>query len=234
MGFLDHSTNNIIVDAVLTDIGRQALSRNDGSFSIFQFALGDDEVDYDIINQYGKTVGKEKIEKNTPIFEALTNSQIALKHKIKSLPNSFLTHMPLLTLSTAGKDNEDSLNFDLSNPVVKGLAVTITSNALGNIIPPDLIDTNLIVEVDNLFLDVRNGSLINRTASNTSIYRVNAKVIDQTTITQTLSLKTQGIDSNTFDVYSSTSGYIRTFIKVTGETSGVSNIFEARIRKTSN
>ena len=45
MGFLDHSTNNIIVDAVLTDIGRQSLARNDGSFSIYQFALSDDEVD---------------------------------------------------------------------------------------------------------------------------------------------------------------------------------------------
>ena len=45
MGFLDHSTNNIIVDAVLTDLGRQALSRNDGSISIYQFGLGDDEVD---------------------------------------------------------------------------------------------------------------------------------------------------------------------------------------------
>ena len=51
MGFLDHSTNNIIVDAVLTDAGRLALARNDGSFQIFQFALGDDEVEYEIIEQ---------------------------------------------------------------------------------------------------------------------------------------------------------------------------------------
>ena len=29
MGFLDHSTNNIIVDAVLTDKGRASLARND-------------------------------------------------------------------------------------------------------------------------------------------------------------------------------------------------------------
>ena len=72
MGFLDHSTNNIVVDAVLTDLGRQALARNDGSFSIYQFALGDDEIDYSIIQQFGRTVGKEKIEKNTPIMEALT------------------------------------------------------------------------------------------------------------------------------------------------------------------
>ena len=34
MGFLDHSTNNIVVDAVLTDTGRRLLARNDGSFQI--------------------------------------------------------------------------------------------------------------------------------------------------------------------------------------------------------
>ena len=42
MGFLDHSTNNIILDAVLTDYGRQALAANDGSFSIFKFAFSDE------------------------------------------------------------------------------------------------------------------------------------------------------------------------------------------------
>ena len=36
MGFLDHSTNNIILDAVLTDAGREALARNDGSFEIIK------------------------------------------------------------------------------------------------------------------------------------------------------------------------------------------------------
>ena len=81
MGFLDHSTNNIIVDAVLTDKGRQMLSRNDGSFSITRFAFGDDEVDYTIIRKFGRTVGKEKIEKNTPVFEAQTNSDLGLKFR---------------------------------------------------------------------------------------------------------------------------------------------------------
>ena len=65
MGFLDNASNNIILDAVLTDVGRQFLARNDGSFSIHKFALGDDEVNYNIIAKYGRTVGKEKIEKKT-------------------------------------------------------------------------------------------------------------------------------------------------------------------------
>ena len=63
MGFLDHSTNNIILDAVLTDKGRELLSRNDGSFQIVKYALSDDEVDYTVIEKFGRTVGKEKIEK---------------------------------------------------------------------------------------------------------------------------------------------------------------------------
>ena len=65
MGFLDNSTNNILIDAVLTDSGRRALALNNGSFSIVKFALGDDEVDYTIIKKYGTTVGKEKLIKNT-------------------------------------------------------------------------------------------------------------------------------------------------------------------------
>ena len=72
MGFLDHSTNNIIVDAVLTDTGREFLAANRGDFKIAYFSLSDDEVDYTIIERFGRSVGKEKIIKNTPIFEAQT------------------------------------------------------------------------------------------------------------------------------------------------------------------
>ena len=53
MGFLNHSTNNIIIDAVLTERGREVLSRNDGTFSIESFSFGDDEIDYGIIKKYG-------------------------------------------------------------------------------------------------------------------------------------------------------------------------------------
>ena len=73
MGFLDNSTNNIIVDAVLTDLGRELLAQNDGSFSIVKFAFGDDEVDYGIIKKFGRTVGKEgkkeEVEESTPAEE---------------------------------------------------------------------------------------------------------------------------------------------------------------------
>ena len=82
MGWLDNSTNNIILDAVLTDYGRQQLASANNSFNITHYALADDEVDYRMIKKYGRAVGKEKIEKNTPVFEALTNPSISLKYRL--------------------------------------------------------------------------------------------------------------------------------------------------------
>tara|TARA_B100000700_G_scaffold331032_1_gene460884 strand:+ start:1181 stop:1840 length:660 start_codon:yes stop_codon:yes gene_type:complete len=78
MGFLNHSTNNIVIDAVLTNKGREAIANNE--FAVAKFALSDDEVDYTIIKKYGRVVGKEKIEKNTPIFEATTSAKVGLKY----------------------------------------------------------------------------------------------------------------------------------------------------------
>ena len=48
MGYLDNAT--ITVDAILTKKGRELLARGDGSFKITQFALADDEVDYNLFD----------------------------------------------------------------------------------------------------------------------------------------------------------------------------------------
>ena len=45
MAFLDNS-GDIILDAVLTDLGRKRMA--EGDFRITQFALGDDEIDYSL------------------------------------------------------------------------------------------------------------------------------------------------------------------------------------------
>ena len=50
MGFLDNS-GDIILDAVLTDLGRERLARGDGSFKISKFALADDEINYGSYNK---------------------------------------------------------------------------------------------------------------------------------------------------------------------------------------
>jgi len=113
MGFLDNTTNNVILDAVLTDTGRKFLARNDGSFSIHKFALSDDEVNYTIVEKYGRTVGKEKIEKNTPIFEAITNQQHSQKYKLVSVSNPNLLRLPAYSLSGDSNVNGQSSTITL-------------------------------------------------------------------------------------------------------------------------
>ena len=88
MGFLDHSTNNIIVDAVLTDVGREKLAAATTAENfIASYAFADDEVDYTLIKKYGTIVGKEKIEKNTPVFEASTNAELGVKFFLETSSN---------------------------------------------------------------------------------------------------------------------------------------------------
>ena len=94
MGFLDHSTNNIIVDAVLTDEGRRRLALNNGSFRISMFSLADDEIDYEIISKFGRVVGKEKIVKNTPVFEAQTHRDYAMKNRLITLADPTVKYIP--------------------------------------------------------------------------------------------------------------------------------------------
>jgi len=227
MGFLDHSTNNIIVDAVLTDIGRQALARNDGSFSIFQFALGDDEVDYDIIQQYGRTVGKEKIEKNTPVLEALTQGSLALKHPLVSVSNEFLTHLPTLTITTSATPVTFSRT---SGTSINNVTIEI-STTTGVEIEFDLLDAELMIEMNNIFLSISGESPDVIFTDNTAVYRFPT---DQETTSDTIStripLQLKNFSNTVFNTYSvSGASFIRTYVKITGLNSGLSKTFEVQI-----
>lgn len=100
MGYLSNST--IIVDAVLTKKGREALARQNGSFKITQFALGDDEIDYTLYNENhpnGSAYSGEAIE-NLPLLEAIPDDQAILKSKLVTLPRG-TSAMPVVTANTA-------------------------------------------------------------------------------------------------------------------------------------
>tara|TARA_R110001583_G_scaffold176973_2_gene331858 strand:+ start:1648 stop:2346 length:699 start_codon:yes stop_codon:yes gene_type:complete len=85
MGYLDSST--ITVDAILTKRGRELLARNDGSFRITQFALGDDEIDYTLFNENhpnGSQYSGEAIE-NMSLIEAIPDENNIMRHKLITL-----------------------------------------------------------------------------------------------------------------------------------------------------
>lgn len=236
MGFLDHSTNNIIVDAVLTDAGRRALARNDNSFQVAYFSLGDDEVDYQIIKHYGRTVGKEKIEKNTPVIEALTAGSLALKHKLLSLDNEFVTHMPQYTITADAVDTATTTLTFIRN------SSTTSSNIIAKVgranqaapgVDQQLIDNGFRVEMNHLFLQIPDDNP-------NVIYTDNIAVYDQLatgasgalTVAQAeFTLEAKTLTDTTFNIYKTSGGnFIKTFVKITGISSGLSATFEVRIQ----
>ena len=93
MGYLDNSS--ITVDAILTRRGRELLAQSHRNnpqdvnvrFKITQFALGDDEIDYQLFNEShpnGTQYSSEAIE-NMPIIEALPNGPNSMNSKLITL-----------------------------------------------------------------------------------------------------------------------------------------------------
>jgi hypothetical protein len=238
MGFLNQTTNNIIVDAVLTDLGRQLLARNDGSFNIVKFALADNEVDYSIIQQYGRQVGKDKIEKNTPVFEASTNVNVALKYKVVSISNPVLTYMPSIMMTfvngsqgTQGTSQDVVSLSRLSKISTFEVALNqvTTSN---NLIAPELIDNSFEVRVNDLFLGLQGLSPDAVDANNNASYIIDrdASLTTSGGASAKFTLRLKSFSQTLFDTYKSNGlNVVRTYVRVTGINSGTVKEFEVRI-----
>jgi len=238
VGFLDHSTNNIIVDAVLTDKGRQLLARNDGSFQMTRFSFGDDEVDYGIIKQFGRTVGKEKIEKNTPVFEAQTNSDLGLKNRMISVANPYLTVLPTLAVSFV---NGAAVLVRGSSPTQADLQI-VQSNQNNSSIDIDLRDASFLVQYDNRFLSVVGYENNVSTPSTGQNYISTVRVRQTSTNSDgsngsisTFRVAIKSFSDSYYNYYatSSNSGVIRTFLTITGTASGALVTQQININKNS-
>tara|TARA_R110000824_G_scaffold12307_1_gene54038 strand:- start:2308 stop:3303 length:996 start_codon:yes stop_codon:yes gene_type:complete len=103
MAFLDNS-GDIILDAVLTDEGRQRLARGDGSFKIARFALGDDEIDYQLYNKDdGRGSAYYDLEiLQSPVLEAFTNNTSMMKSRLLTIGRSELLYLPIIKLNQKG------------------------------------------------------------------------------------------------------------------------------------
>ena len=86
MAFLDNS-GDIILDAVLTDLGRKRLAQGNGSFRVSKFALGDDGIDYGLYDKNHPS-GSAFYDINilqTPVLEAFTNNMANMKSRTLSI-----------------------------------------------------------------------------------------------------------------------------------------------------
>lgn len=99
MGYLNNST--ITVDAILTKKGRELLARGRDEFKITQFALSDDEIDYDLYNTehpLGTAYYGAAIE-NMPIIEAIPDETQMMKYKLVTLPKG-TARIPIVDAGT--------------------------------------------------------------------------------------------------------------------------------------
>ena len=236
MGFLDHSTNNIIIDAVLTDTGRKMLANNQGSFKIAFFSLADDEVDYSIIEKFGRAVGKEKIAKNTPIFEAQTLGSIALKHRLLTLPDPTIVRLPSLTISATNLTS-NLLAFNTSTQTSN--IVNVEQNIEGETrIPDGVSDTTFTLQVPDRFLTVQGRSEISVEATTRiasySITRTDTNDKNGARGSFTLVLQ-PGLDDTIFSIYgdSDNKNKISSVVSIIGDQSGIRKDFSISIQRPS-
>lgn len=98
MAFLDNS-GDIILDAVLTDLGRKRLAA--GNFRISKFALGDEEINYNLFNpsdSRGSAFYDLEIMQ-TPVLEAFTSDQSLMKTRLMSFSRNNILYMPILKIN---------------------------------------------------------------------------------------------------------------------------------------
>jgi len=100
MAFLDNS-GDIILDAVLTDVGRRKMA--EGNFRITQFALGDDEIDYGLYdkNHPSGSAYYDLTILQTPVLEAFTRTNANINYGLASF-NGNLNLLYLPTAKVAG------------------------------------------------------------------------------------------------------------------------------------
>jgi len=201
MGYLDNSS--VTVDAILTRRGRELLSRNDGSFQITQFALGDDEIDYTLYNEShpdGSQYFGEAIE-NLPLIEAFPDENNIMIHKLVTLPRG-TTKMPILQVGSntvnIGLGQQNSISPQTFN--FAGVNNTVeTSGYLFTIADRRLISsfvgvganstgaTNIPFTGERLSQTVRGESITLTAINSTTLFGVNS------TLTTTLTIV--GLDS---------------------------------------
>lgn len=140
MAFLDNS-GDIILDAVLTDMGRKRLAA--GRFTVSKFALGDEEINYELWDSSDArgTAFYDLEIMQTPVLEAFTSDQSIMKSRLLSFARNDLLFLPILKVNNR-TSNIHSVPYGaitgttVSDPVFY-VAVDEATNWLGNDSAPE-------------------------------------------------------------------------------------------------
>jgi hypothetical protein len=150
MAFLDNS-GDIILDAVLTDTGRMRLAKGDGSFKIAKFALGDDEINYELYDKnHASGSAYYDIEiVQSPVLEAFTNNTSMLKSKLMTISRTNLLYLPQIVNNTVKGLSSNNTNNILTVLVDQTTVNDTTITATGDYIDGyRLVDTKSPIVMD--------------------------------------------------------------------------------------
>ena len=140
MGYLDNSS--ITVDAILTKKGRELLAKGRDFLVISQFALADDEVDYELWNA-AHPLGSDYygiIIENMPIVEAVTDESYSLKYKLLTLPKNTIRIPQIvpnptdITLEEGGNQQVITLTTKNGGNETLGYTVTLINSDAASIV----------------------------------------------------------------------------------------------------
>ena len=129
------SSTSVVVDAILTKKGRELLARNDGSFQITQFSLGDDEIDYTLYNPShpsGSAFYGEAIEA-MPIIQAYPNDQEILKYKLITLPRG-TAKIPVISIGYSNITLKQGASLSITPQTLNYLGATSTFEQSGYVV----------------------------------------------------------------------------------------------------
>lgn len=223
MGFLDDS-GDIIVDAVLTDIGREKLARNDGSFRVVGYIFADDEIDY---TQFNPTTGSAFVDEDilkTPIFEALVNEKLNIQYPLMIISNPNLKYLPSLVADNSSVSIGEEAG--LSSGVTLRFFQSTNQNA--KIVPPEIQDSGYKIELSHELLQIEDESPTDISSYGTAIYILprDPRLIQATQASQiTFKIRPQSLSNSTWDTLgegTTGSRTITTKVKAIGLNSGLS------------
>ena len=122
MGVLDNTS--VTVDAILTKKGREKLAKGEGQFRITKFALGDDEIDYnlyDITHPNGSNFYGQAIE-NMNLLEAVPDQNLSLRFKLTDVSNGSggSTTAYVMSLTPANTTLNDNITSVSITPTISG------------------------------------------------------------------------------------------------------------------
>ena len=225
MAFLDRS-GDIIVDAVLTDIGREKLARNDGSFRIVGYTFADDEIDYSLFNPTTGSAFQDEEVLETPLFEANVNEKINLNFPLMIISNPNLKYLPNLQAD----NNQVTIGEERGLDAGVTLRFFQNTNQNARVVPVEIQDSGFKIEMVHELIQTEDESPVDISPFGTGIYILqrDAQLIQATQGSQvTFKIRPQSLSNTTWDTFgvSGSAGENRTIstkVKATGLNSGLS------------